>query len=108
MARSARFERATAGTANQCSIQLSYERILLWTGIIQKTPVLFKGFSKIPSTFSQKVHRPEEFVGFGVVNESVVVGVFEEMAPETGAFRKLLDVFGDTAEQNEFHPVVQA
>ncbi len=26
MARSARFERATAGTANQCSIQLSYER----------------------------------------------------------------------------------
>ena len=77
MARSARFERATAGTANQCSIQLSYERILLWTGIIQKTHALFKGFGEILSLFSQKMHRAEEFVGFRVMDKRMVVGMFE-------------------------------
>ena len=29
MARPERFERPTAGTANQCSIQLSYERLCI-------------------------------------------------------------------------------
>ncbi|GEM_PF-3901663 len=47
MARSTRFERVTAGTANQCSIQLSYERISLWMGIIPQKDFVFKGFFKI-------------------------------------------------------------
>ncbi len=83
MARPARFERATAGTANQCSIQLSYERISLWTGIIQKIRRDFKGFEKKFSFFSQKMHRTEKTVGRFVADEGMVVGVFEQMVAKT-------------------------